>query len=479
MKLPIIRTKLRIPAVKEDFIRRANLTRKMKKISDYPLTIIHSGAGFGKSTALALFMRDERVPGCWYSISSLDDDILPFLSYIIHSIRKVLPDFGEETANYIEKMDRYIREEELSYLCSLFINEILYADTEITLILDDFHQIEHSYTINSWVEKLLEHMPPNFHLVISSRSYPGWKQLTKMKVCGQLLEITKKDLVLTIEEMEMLLTDLYGLELEPIQLQTIYQMTEGWVIALCMIAQQIPLTNDISTIFDHTSHSLHELFQYLVMEVFSKQTPMIQQFLEQTSIFEIIDEELCDEVIGLQQAAGMLEQLKERNLFIQKIGSKHYRYHALFKGFLEENFQKNNPANYLFLHERCARFYEKRAMWEEALYHYKKINQVKAIASILQDYGTKMLENGKLKSLLDYLQMIPEEVLTSYYLLMYLKAEVFRHRSHYQEAEEFYNKTYSSARKSTGFFRDEQSIRRESKDLFGYNTAASSRRTII
>ncbi|WP_342432738.1 BTAD domain-containing putative transcriptional regulator [Neobacillus sp. FSL H8-0543] len=451
MKLPIIRTKLRIPAVKEDFIRRAELTRKMKRIPEYPLTVIHSGAGFGKSTALALFMRDEKVSGCWYSISSLDDDILPFLSYVIHSIRRILPDFGKETASYIETMDRYIREEELSYLCSLFINEILSADAEITLILDDFHQIEHSYTINSWVEKLLEHMPPNLHLVISSRSHPGWKQLTKMKVCGQLLEITKEDLVLTIEEMEMLLTDLYGLELDPSQLQTIYQMTEGWVIALCMIAQQIPLRNDISTLFDHSSHSLHELFQYLVMEVFAKQTPMIQQFLEQTSIFEIIDEELCDEVIGLHQATSMLEQLKERNLFIQKIGSKHYRYHALFKGFLEENFQKNHPANFLLLHERCARFYERRALWEEALYHYKKINQVKAIASILQDYGTKMLENGKLKSLFDHLLMIPEEELTTYYMLWYLKAEVHRHRSQYQEAGECYNKTFTCAQKALDY----------------------------
>ena len=98
MKLPIIQTKLRIPAVKDEFIRRAKLTRKMKKIPEHPLTIIHSGAGFGKSTALALFMRDEKISGCWYSISSMDDDILPFLSYIIHSIRGCVPDFGQEIA---------------------------------------------------------------------------------------------------------------------------------------------------------------------------------------------------------------------------------------------------------------------------------------------------------------------------------------------------------------------------------------------
>lgn len=451
MKLPIIQTKLRIPAVKDEFIRRAKLTRKMKKIPDYPLTIIHSGAGFGKSTALALFMRDEKIPGCWYSISSMDDDILPFISYIIHSIRGFVPEFGQEIAKYIETMDRYIREEDLSYLCTLFINEILEVNSDIILILDDYHQIEHSYTINSWIEKLLQHIPSNLHLVISSRSRPGWKHLTNMRVNGQLLEISRDDLVLTIEEIELLLTDLYGLEIEPAHLQSIYHLTEGWIIALCMIAQQIPLTGDISALFEHSSYSLQDLFDYLVMEVFSKQPPMIQQFLEQTSILDVIEEELCDEVIGIHGASSMLEQLKERNLFIQKIGVKHYRYHALFKEFLENAFLKNNPSNFSALHEKCARFYEKRSMWEESLYHYKKINHFKAMASILQDNGGEMLEGGKLKSLSDQLMLIPVPELDTYYLLWFLKAEVHRYRSQYQEAEKCYDKSYIEAGKRNDF----------------------------
>jgi LuxR family transcriptional regulator, maltose regulon positive regulatory protein len=447
MKLPIIQTKLRIPVVKDEFIRRAQLTKKLKKIPSYPLTIIHSGAGFGKSTALALFMRDEKIPGCWYSISSMDDDILPFLSYIIHCVRGFVPDFGQDIAKYIETMDRYMREEDLSYLCTLFINEILDVQSDITLILDDYHQIEHSYTINSWIEKLLQHIPANLHLVISSRSRPAWKHLTKMRVSGQLLEISREDLVLTIDEMELLLTDLYGLEIETVHLQSIYQLTEGWIIALCMIAQQIPLTGDISTLFEHSSYSLQDLFDYLVLEVFSKQPPMIQQFLEQTSILDVIEEELCDEVIGIHGASSMLEQLKERNLFIQKIGLKHYRYHALFKEFLENAFLNNNPTNYHALHEKCGRFYERRLMWEEALYHYKKISHFKAMASILQDNGINMLEGGKLKSLSDHLLLIPISELDIYYLLWFLKAEVHRYRSQYQEAEACYERTFIEAQK--------------------------------
>ncbi|WP_066386365.1 hypothetical protein [Neobacillus mesonae] len=36
MKFPLIQTKLRIPAIKDDFIRRAKLTKKMKRIPEFP-----------------------------------------------------------------------------------------------------------------------------------------------------------------------------------------------------------------------------------------------------------------------------------------------------------------------------------------------------------------------------------------------------------------------------------------------------------
>ncbi len=367
---------------------------------------------------------------------------------MVHTIQVRNPLFGTELSVYIDNLDRYIREEEVNILCSLFINEILECKAEMTIILDDFHQIEHSYTINSWMEKLLAHIPSNLHLVISSRSRPNWKLLTKMKVCGQLLEITKEDLVLTMEEIEVLLTDLYGLEMEPDYLQAIYEKTEGWIIALCMIAAQIPLQKDINEIFQHSSPSLQEFFQYLVMEVFSKQPPLIQQFLEQTSIFEDIEEEICDEVIGWQGASSLLEQIKDRNLFIQKVGRTHYRYHALFKEFLEAILLKNNPAIYMSLHERCARYYERKQLWEKALYHYKKINHQSAICSILQENGLKMLEHGKLESLDDQLSYLSEEELEPYYLIWYLKAEILRYRSHYQEAETCYDKAYLGAEKN-------------------------------
>ncbi|HYK71821.1 MAG TPA: transcriptional regulator, partial [Pseudoneobacillus sp.] len=440
MKIPIIKTKLIVPAVKDDFLRRAKLTKKLKKIHEYPLTLIHSGAGYGKSTALSLFITDEQQVGCWYSISAMDDDILPFLTYLTYSIRGIHPEFGMELLSFIDQLDRYIREEEINLLCSLFINELFNIQEDITVILDDFHQIEHSYTVNRWMEIFLEHIPSHIHLVISSRSRPAWKQLTKMKVTGHLLEMTKEDLILSMDEMELLLIDNYGIELSASDMERIYKLTEGWVIALCMIAQQGPLHQNLIGIDEHSS--LTDLFQYLAMEVFSKQPLLIQQFLEQTCILEELTEEICNEIVGIVGASALLDQLIERNLFIQKIGDKQYRFHALFKEFLEKQLKDNQPGQFQILHEKSARLFEKRGMWEAALIHYKKINQSSAIASILQEKGKAMLESGKLESLLEHLSKIPDADKGRYEYLWYLQGEVHRYRSQYSEAEECFQKAY-------------------------------------
>jgi LuxR family transcriptional regulator, maltose regulon positive regulatory protein len=94
-EIPILHTQLSPPAIKEQFVRRAKLNRKLRLIKQFPVTLIHSGAGYGKSTALALFLQDMNIQACWYSISPYDDDFVPFLTKFIHALRKHDPDFGE------------------------------------------------------------------------------------------------------------------------------------------------------------------------------------------------------------------------------------------------------------------------------------------------------------------------------------------------------------------------------------------------
>lgn len=447
--LPLIKTKLIVPSLQEQWIRRADFSKKMKAITEKRLTVIQAGAGYGKSTALAMYVRDQNEQCCWYTITSSDDDILPFLSYLTASIQTLFPDFGFELTAYMKKMDRYIREEELSMLSSLFINETLQIPAPIIVILDDFHAIEHSYHINVWMEKLLEHMPDHLHLVISTRTKPGWKVLAKMKARNELNEISKSDLIFGKEEIELLISDYYQMNLSDEQIDQLYNITEGWVIAVGMIAQQLPHLQSLDDLLTEPAKSLEDLFQYLVHEVFSKQPPMIQQFLEQTCIFEEISSEVCDHILGMNGSVQMLQQLAAKNLFIHQVGENQFRYHALFREFLENRLLTNRPEHYHYLILNSGRYFEKNGQWEEALYCYEKAGQYNAAAAIMDEQGLELLERGKLENLQERLVKIPQENKERYCSLLFLEGEVYRYRSMYQQAERCYEKAIQTA-ESTG-----------------------------
>ncbi|GAA0314294.1 BTAD domain-containing putative transcriptional regulator [Bacillus carboniphilus] len=438
MKQAIVQTKLMPPQVRASYIRRAGLFKKMKAVPNYSITLVTSGAGYGKSTALSLYVRDEKVACSWYTITSHDDDILPFIDHLIQSIQRVFPSFGEELIEYRQGMDRFIREEELYTLCSIFVNEIHHLETELILVLDDFHHTEGSYLIQKWIELVIEHMPETLHLVLSSRSRPSWPVLAKFKVNGQLLDIVETDLKLTIDEVELLLVDFHELTLSEEEIHQIYVLTEGWAIAVSMIAEKLKFDELESKHISFSQTSLYDLFQYLALEVFTKQPPMIQQFLEQTSVFDEISVELCEEVLGLTGAKSMLNQLAQKSLFLHHDGDGTYRYHALFREFLQGQLQTNQPNQYHSLYERTARYYERAHQYEKALRIYEKVGNHYAVAAILQDYGSQMLEDGKLESLYDILKKLEDREKNKQYRLWFYEGEILRYRSRYAEAEQCY-----------------------------------------
>ncbi|WP_243296242.1 BTAD domain-containing putative transcriptional regulator [Bacillus litorisediminis] len=438
MNQMIVQTKLMPPQVRPNYIRRASLFKKMKAISAYSVTILTSGAGYGKSTALSLYVRDEKVACSWYTITSHDDDILPFIDYIIYSVKRLFPDFGKDLKEYMQEMDRYIREEELFTLCSIFVNEIYRLDTPLILILDDFHHTEGSYLIQKWVELVIEHIPESLHLVLSTRTRPNWSVLTKLKVNGQLLDIGETDLKLSQEEVELLLVDYHELHVAEEDIAHIYRITEGWVIAVSMIAENLKFERMESQKIHSSQTSLQDLFQYLALEVFSKQPPMLQQFLEQTAVFDEISADLCEEVLGLTGAKAMLSQLSQKSLFLHADSEGTYRYHALFREFLQEQLYTNQPRQYHILHERSARYYERNGEYEKAIRIYDKIGQDFAVAAILQEHGSQMLKEGKLESLYEFLKKLPDSEKDRYYKLWFYEGEILRYRSRYAAAEKCY-----------------------------------------
>src|SRR5256884_2921090 len=81
---------------------------------------------------------------------------------------------------------------------------------DVILVLDDYHCI-HNREVHALLELLVEHLPPQLHLVLISRSNPPLP-IVRWLAKGYLTELRGSDLRFTLEETESFLTRMLGSE---------------------------------------------------------------------------------------------------------------------------------------------------------------------------------------------------------------------------------------------------------------------------
>ncbi|WP_273129293.1 BTAD domain-containing putative transcriptional regulator [Bacillus weihaiensis] len=449
--VPIIETKLVPPAIKDHYIYRLSVIKKMKRLTSYPVTIIHGGAGYGKSTVVSQFIKQCDFPVCWYTVTDQDDDIFPFLKYITFAVRKHIPSFGEELLSTMSEMDYWLEQDQLQLLSAIFINECQRVNHEFVIVIDDFQAVDHAFMINQWLDKILGLLPAHVHFLFSTRSKPKWDILIKLKVSHDLLEIREKELLLSEEESEVFLTDFHQADLSKEQVKEIYTLTEGWIIALNMIGGQLSDSADIKTILKFQHSTMKELFDYLAQEVFTKQSPILQQFLIEAAIFHELDPEVCDRILGITGSYQMLDTLYSKNIFIQKLEGNRFRFHALFKAFLKRRGVEEQLQHIARLQKKCAQFHEREGRYEESMLYYEQLKDEKSIASILLVIGERMIKNRQLEGVLEKLQAISDTTKNQFYTLWFLEGQVWRYRSYYDKAFTCYKQAIECGKESKDY----------------------------
>ena len=80
-------------------------------------------------------------------------------------------------------------------ILTILLNEITTLPDHFVLVLDDYHVID-SKPVDEALTFLLEHLPPQMHLVITTREDPHLP-LARLRARGQLTELRAADLRFT------------------------------------------------------------------------------------------------------------------------------------------------------------------------------------------------------------------------------------------------------------------------------------------
>lgn len=408
MSAPILATKLHIPAPRPTAVHRPQLVERLNAGLHRKLTLISAPAGFGKTTLIGEWVTHCERRAAWLSLEAGDSDPLNFLNYLVAALRTAAAGFGENVLAVLHSSQPLSAEAILPFL----LNEVAALPDEIIFVLDDYHAVE-SAGVNGILSFMLEHLPPQLHIVIASRKDPDLP-LARLRARDQLTELRVADLRFAPDEAAAFLHSVMGLELTAGDIADLETRTEGWITGLQLAAISMQGDAEPASFIRSFTGSNRYVLDYLVEEVLNRQPETVQVFLLRTSILDRLCSSLCDAVAQTAALAGeeILLYLERANLFVLPLDDKRqwYRYHHLFADVLQARLIKEQPVLVAALHRRASAWYEANGLRPEAIRHALSARDFERAANLIELSWTEMEASFQVGLWLRWAKMLPEDV---------------------------------------------------------------------
>jgi LuxR family maltose regulon positive regulatory protein len=258
---------------------------------------------------------------------------------------------------------------------------------------------------------LLEHLPPQIHLVIASRADPALP-LPRLRARGELVEMRAADLRFTPDEAAEYLNQKMGLVLTAQDVAALEGRTEGWIAALQLAALSMQGRDDLAGFIASFAGDDRYIVDYLVAEVLQRQPERVRSFLLKTSILSRLTGPLCDAVTSQDGGKAMLEALDRGNLFLVQLDDRRrwYRYQHLFGDVLRARLEDEQPDHVRELHLRASGWYERNGERSEAIRHALAAEDFSRVAELVELAIPAMRRSRQEATLRGWLEALPGEL---------------------------------------------------------------------
>lgn len=338
---------------------RHRVLESIRSGSNKPFTLVVAPAGSGKTTALAQFARSSGVPCAWYRAERTESDPRHLLRHLEHALVGVVPDLpgGWGSAEEAQQALGGVAERRRTLL-----------------VIDDLHELRGT-PAEATLEKLVTQLPPWLGIATATRHSPGMN-LTKLRLSGQLAEITGDDLRWRTWEVERLYRDFYREPLRPEDAAQLTLRTEGWAAGLQLFhlaSAELPVARK-SKLIEQLHSRPGWVRDYLTRNVLDRLPPELFDFLVDTCVLGRLEPELCDALRGRNDSSVHLAELDERRLFtIPREDGNGYRYHEVLRAYLEHALRERDGAvGVRRRYWRAGRLLDEVGASPEALYAYTR-----------------------------------------------------------------------------------------------------------
>jgi len=357
-------------------------------------------------------------------------------------------------------------------ILTTLLNEIATVSDNFVLVLDDYHVIDAqpidastsvnaSTSVDEALTFLLDHLPPQMHLVIATREDPHLP-LARLRGRGQLTELRAADMRFTPAEAAEFLNQVMNLNLSAEDITALETRTEGWIAGLQLAALALQGTlalqgqismqgqQDATNFIQSFTGSHHFVLDYLLEEVLHQQRETIQTFLLQTAILDQMTGSLCDAVTGQDNGQSILEMLEHANLFIVPLDNERrwYRYHHLFADLLRQRLRQTQLEQIPTLHNRASEWYEQNELQADAFRHAVAAEDFERAAGLVELAWQAMDNSFQSATWLGWVKILPDELIrvrpvlsTQYAWALWFVGESEASEARLQDAERWLDPT--------------------------------------
>ena len=434
---PLIHNKVISPRFVTPTLRRPRLLNWLDEHSECRAMVIAAGAGYGKTTLLWQWEQTVDFPCYWYKLDRNDRDWTLHISYLVEAVSQHYPGFGRKAHSILRQMGGpgSSRPGVTAFLLAEMHDRL---KEPCTFIIDDWQYIASVTEVRGLWNQILRDAPPTCRFVFASRGKPRL-QFARFKTHGGYGELRTNELRMTEPEITELFRDVYQDPLTADEAAELERRTEGWAASLQLVEVSLRERKTPekrrALIESITARSDSDLFSFLAEEVLEQQTEETRNFLLSTSILQQITPDLAERLAGAHDGMRRLLQLEHAGLFTYRLDEARYRYHGLFRDFLERRLsEERTDAEVTGLHIHAASYFETSTEWPEAIYHYLRAGLQRQAARLIARYGEDVVAEGRLGMVDEWLQQLPEKAIHDNARLSLLHGEALGIRGEFESA---------------------------------------------
>ena len=441
--IPISKTKIVVPNRRGEILSRPRLLESLRGLLDNKLVLLSAPAGYGKTSLLIDLAHNVQMPVCWLSLDLLDRDPQRFIAYLIASLAERFPGIGVTSRIQLSQLKSIERDAEA--LLVTLTNEIYdQAEEDFLLVIDDFHLLDDEPVISSLLNRFLELVVENCHIILSSRTLPLLDDVTLMVAREQVAGLSHVELAFLPREVQALYAQNHHEHLSDEAAHQFVEQTGGWITG--MVLSNLPGMPRVSGV---------DTFAYLGQQVLDIQPAHVREFLMRTSLPEEFNAEFCDVILGpLHASRGpqnwseLMGLILEKNLFVLPLEDGRWlRYHPLFREFLQTRLKKERPQEVHPILERMVKAYENNGEWEKAYFTCRQLNDIEALAGVIERAGTHMLQSAFV-TLEGWINSLPPAIVQTRPGLISLRGPILTIKGNLEEANDLLNKAVSIHKKN-------------------------------